>query len=317
MRSSWLFFLALILTACTSKIPVAVTSSPQITIVPGREVRWPIAQDCACDLVEWTAPTDRIARICVERSKSVEISREDVRAFRIEDRRLGDQTWYLVSVLLTDEAYGQAVRKLRRELPTPPDESCPFEEPTCHTPVAVAIDGEPDVVVPLEEIDEITNADMIVTTTRDISRAESITSGWSVPVTRVIEAEISARPIQRAMLEDLIANPRDFIGKRVAVRGYYGGGELYVSKEQAAVLDHPSPVSVPLASDPEAATPCRLDERGTPVYELGAAPFGACQGEWVDVVAFVDSKRDGSLELTRIEQISSNGTDCRVPPRPK
>jgi hypothetical protein len=314
MRSSWLFFLALILTACTSKIPVAVTLSPQITIVPGREVRWPIAQDCACDLVEWTAPTDRIARICVERSKSVEISREDVRAFRIEDRRLGDQTWYLVSVLLTDEAYGQAVRELRRELPAPALESCPYEPTACHTPVAVSIDGEQHVVVPLQAIGEITYGDLIVTTTHDLSRAESIASSWGAPITRVIWAEIAARAIENVSLEDLVAKPEDFIGKRIAVRGYHFAGELFITKREPAVID---PVFVPLASSPGGTSTCRVDQWLGPIHELGASTIRPCHGEWVEVQAFVDSRRDGSPVLTRIERMSSNGRDCRISPAAK
>lgn len=320
MRSSWLLVLLVIAAACTSKNPLAATASPEITIVPGRQVRWPISQDCACDLVEWTAPTGQTARVCVERSRSVEIRREDVRAFRIEDRQVGDQTLYLVSVLLRDEAYGQALRKLRSELPDPPDESCPTDEALfpCHTPVAVAIEREPQVVVPLEDIDEITYGDVIVATTRDLSHAESIASSWGVPIARMIWAEIAALPIENVSLEELIANRESFIGKRIAVRGYYAGGVLFVSKEQAALLDPPSPVSLGLASDPGGASTCRMDQWLGPIHALGASGVVGCQGEWVQVDAVVDSRRDGSLVLTRIERFSSNGTDCRVPPpKPK
>jgi hypothetical protein len=308
-----------IATACASSPP---PPGPRLAVVAGRLARWPASGNC--DLVEWTAPTGRATRICVESSTTIEITRGDIRGFRIEDRRSGEETWYLVSVFLSDGIL-KRIWTLRRAIPpaadrTVPDPNEPDFFPGCDTPYAVLMAGEPSVILPMASFSRIRNADLIIAATRELSHAEAIATAWGIPVTRVIASEIAAHPIESVTLGDLIANPSDWIGKRVSVRGYYAGGELFVSREQSEIVDHPSPVSIELALDTGRSDMCGVGDYESESQSLTAASpsaFSACQFEWVQVEAFVDSTRSGSPELTRIERAVANGSDCRLPPRPE
>jgi len=289
---------------------------PHLTIVAGRLARWPVSG--GCEVVDWTAPSGRSTQVCLESASAIEIRRGDVRGFRIEDRRLGAKTWYVVSVLLEDESYVAILRELRGALPpaahkTIPDPNEPDFFPGCDTPYAVLVDGKPSVVLPLRTMSRIRYADLVVGATRELPRAEAIAASWGLPVTRVIAAEIAAQPLQNVSLEDLIAKPSDWVGKRISVRGYLFGGRLFVSREQAEMLELPSRASIELAFDAGTADMCVGDygsEYGS-LTAFSASAFPACQSEWVQVEAFVDSTRGGSPELTRIERIAWNGTDCR------
>src|SRR5206468_9185770 len=93
-----------IVAACASS---GRAPSPRISIVAGRLARWPVSG--GCEVVEWTAPSGRSTRVCLDSSTAIEIERGDVRGFRIEDRQQGDQTWYVVSTFLSGGIAGRVL----------------------------------------------------------------------------------------------------------------------------------------------------------------------------------------------------------------
>jgi hypothetical protein len=228
--------------------------------------------------------------ICVE-SSVVEITPRDVKEFRIDDRRFGDQSWYFVSAHLTEELRNR-IWKLLEE---PGADSADGDRP-----YAILVDGRSSVVQPAIGIDEF---DSLVAVSQDLSRAEAIAYGWGVPVTRVISAEIATQPMLSVSMVQLIANPSAWIGKRIAVQGYLPKAVLglYLSRDHAESFDHASSVDLL-----QPATDARSSE-----------VLSACEGKWVLVEAFVDSHR-GLPRLTHVERITAfSDRDCWPPPAEK
>jgi hypothetical protein len=91
--------------------------------------------------------------MCLDPSKRIAVTRREISGFRIEDRMLGDHTWYLVSVYLAVEPY----KRLWHE----------FDDDDSY---AVFADQELSVVMPgFERIEHPS----LVAAMRDLSQAES------------------------------------------------------------------------------------------------------------------------------------------------
>jgi hypothetical protein len=281
--------------ACAS---VVAPAHPRIDVVGAWYPRWPNSR--SCEPVVWTAPTGRSLEICLDRSTAMTIDDADVRGLRIEDRRVGEETWYLVSALLERHA----LKRLRAGLTPAPDQALP--ESTLYpvaTARAVLVDGELSVVPPRELLD----SELVVAAARDLARADVITRGWDRPVVRAISDEILTRPVETALLEDLIARPTEWVGRRVSVQGYLLSADLYLSRDQAQSVETQPSVRVGVEPRLDANVPCSWDYCGPPTIEFPERPvadlLSRCEGD-VRVEAFFDVTGWGS-ELTRVERIST------------
>ena len=255
---------------------------PTLTFVLGRLADAGVAD---CNLAEWTAPWGKSYRICMDPSTAVEVTRRDFYGLRIEDRKYGDQTWYVVSARFAS----RFVEPLWKTLSS--DDAV----------YAVLANGNVSAVLPGIEIGE---HHPLLAATRDLAQAEAFAAQWDAPVDRMISKELAEHAIIVSLVQ-LIAAPERWAGKRVTVQGYLGHERfgiprtLFLSREHAEADDFASAASLQYASDEEVHA--ALD----------------CMSHPVQIVAVVDRDRGGWPELTRIEGLRAvpDGPDC-IPVKP-
>jgi hypothetical protein len=247
-----------------------------------------------CELAEWTAPWGNTYRVCMNASSAIEIARSDIYAIRIEDRKFGDRSWYLVTARLANGRDTRIWEKLQ-----PPPVSIPAGASWSETqkllpdakPYAVLADGELSVVLPGISILEHRS---LMAAFEDLASAEAFASARGVPVERVISQEIASLPSHEVSMVQLIAEPERWTGKRVSVQGYLSSlPHILLAREQEDVL-HEETVTAQYTSK----------------EEVEAA--SACTSHRVEVDAFADRDRGGSPELIRIERLEAvpNGPRC-------
>jgi hypothetical protein len=223
------------------------------------------------------------------------------RSLRLATRRqtFGDQTWYLVSVLLFGEIRGRIWDALEAP-PLAPSDIPPGviyldylrQLPPRNKLYAVFLDQQ---LLLISQGMGIEIFPSLIAATQDRSRAEAIADAFGAPVERWISEELDAQPVNEISLVQLIASPHYWIGKRVSVQGHFAPLDtLYLTREHALALDYRSSVQLrPRILD-------QADFDALSVYD----------DKWVTIQGFVDSDR-GMIELVRIESVSSrDGAHC-------
>jgi len=241
----------------------------------------PVEHEMDCRLAEWTAPWGKSYRLCMDPSTAVEVTRRDLYGLRIEDRKYGDQTWYVVSARLASKFVDPLWESLRS------DEKL----------YAVLANHNVSVVLPGIAIGE---PRALLAATLNLAQAEAFAAQWDAPVDRMISQELASQHAVLVSLVQLIAAPERWAGKRVTVQGYLGDEllgtprNLFLSREHAEADDFASAASLQYASEEEAHAAL------------------ACMRHPVKIVAVVDRDRGGWPELTRVEGLEAvpDGPRC-------
>jgi hypothetical protein len=235
----------------------------QLAFVPGRLSDDP-GQPCL--LSTWRDPWGRTSDVCLDRSAAIRPGRADIYGFRIHDREVDGQTWYLVSAYLTGEFQDQIWKVVRAHVPRP---------------YAVLVDEEIMFVSP----EGLLLSPSLIAAVQHLSEAEALAYSWGAPVDRYISAELDAKPTCAVSLAQLLVDPTSLMGSKVLVQGYLSHNlELFLSREHAEAYDYMSAIRV---IDPS-------DE--------GVVTRSHCAGQWVTVEAVLDST-DGMPILTRLERM--------------
>jgi hypothetical protein len=252
---------------------------------------------CSPVAAEAFGPWEDPVEFCLDESTAIAVPASEIIGFRIEDRFVNDETWFLVSVYLT--------RDLGRRLR---DAMYPLDSPISDGPYAALLDGEVLLASGSRSaFEDWPYYPLLLSRTRDLAQAGELANAWGRPVERVLAGEIAAQHLYPVTLVELIANRAGWLGQRVAVQGFLASspgtwrGErvmpaLYFSREHAEVDDWSS---IPLVGGAELAE-----------------ALSQCAGGWVVVEGFADRAPDLPIAIQRIERIASIPEGPLCWPRP-